>query len=1000
MWSHSNKMVPADTLRWTLVSIRLGLRISVAALAVLTGVPHAIGADAYEGKPIADIRFDPEKQPLSTDQLLGLLPIHTGQPLRAVELQSAIQRLYATGEYSDIAADATLGPQGVILKFLTKPAYFIGNVRVTGVPEPPNEGQLAVATKLELGREFSAEQLKLAADHLVDVMKRNGFYNVTVEPKTSFEEATQQVLVDFQIDPEKRAKYDGVIANGPMNRPIENIIKSTHFLRPFGWFGWRAVTESRTQSGLDNVRSWYPKHDHLAAKVSLVTLDYHPSTNTVTPELAIDSGPLITVRVRGANMSAGKLRSVLPIYEERSVDKDLLVEGTRDIAAYFQTQGYFDARVTYNLALPPSGDELIDYYVDRGPHHKLVKLEIFGNHYFDDETIRERINVIPATLIRYRQGRYSRQYLERDLDAIRALYRSNGFQDVDVTSQEVDDYQGQLGHVAISIEVKEGPQWFVSKLEMEGIPESDRAHLLSILHSTEGQPYSDYNVGSDRDSILDYYFDIGYPAAKFEFSRTDAEQPNNVDLKFTITLGDRVYVRDVLVNGLDRTHPDLVRNRISLKPGDPLSQEQINASQRRLYDLGIFAKVNTGIQDPDGDEPTKYVLYSLEEAGRYLTNVGFGAEIGRIGGGITSLDSPAGTTGFIPRISLGISRLNVLGLGHTISLQTRFSTLEQRALATYLAPQFEGNPNLNLQFSALFDIEHDIRTFSSRREEGSVQLGQRLSRAISLQYRFTFREVAILGKPLISSELIPLLSQQVRVGFPSFAFILDRRDDPLDAHRGIYTTVNFDLADSVFGSQLGFGRMVAQNSTYYPLTKNLVLARSTTFGVIARFAGPVDFPLAERFFAGGSSTDRAFPDFQAGPRDTTTGFPIGGDAQLFNNVELRFPLIGDNIGGVLFNDVGNVYSSVDKISFRFNQHGLQDFNYGVQSFGFGIRYRTPIGPFRADFSLSPNSPRFFGCEGNVNQLLYCGVVNHFPAVPEVQQRINVFQFHISLGQAF
>jgi outer membrane protein assembly factor BamA len=238
------------------------------------------------------------------------------------------------------------------------------------------------------------------------------------------------------------------------------------------------------------------------------------------------------------------------------------------------------------------------------------------------------------------------------------------------------------------------------------------------------------------------------------------------------------------------------------------------------------------------------------------------------------------------------------------------------------------------------------------------------------------------------------------VGFPSFGFILDRRDDPLDAHRGIYTTVNLDLAAAAFGSQVGFGRLVAQNATYYPLTKNVVLARSTTFGVIARFAGPIDFPLAERFFAGGSSSDRAFPDFQAGPRDTTTGFPVGGDAQLFNSVELRFPLIGDNIGGVLFNDVGNVYSSVDKVSFRFNQHGLQDFDYGVQSLGFGIRYRTPIGPFRADFSLSPNSPRFFGCKGTVNELLYCGVLNHIPAVPEVTQRINVFQFHISLGQAF
>lgn len=985
-------MVPAE-LRWSLVSTRLGLRISVAALALLAGIPRAVASGPYEGQLIAEIQFDPEKQPLDIDQLKALLPLHAGQPLRAAELQDAIQRLYATGEYADIAADATLAPKGLILKFVTKPTFFIGNVRVSGVSEPPNQGQLTVATKLELGAEFPADEIKRSVDRLVDVMKRNGFYNVTVKPETSFEDATQQVIIDFQIDPQKRARYDGIIANGPMNRPIENIIKSAKFMRPFGWFGWRPVTESRTQSALDNVRSWYPKHDRLAAKVSLVRLHYHPSTNTVTPELAIDSGPLITVRVRGAKLSGGKLRSLLPIYEERSVDKDLLLEGTRDLAAYFQTQGYFDVRVSYNIALPPNGDELIDYDVDRGPLHKLVKLEIDGNHYFDDETIRERINVIPATLIRYRHGRYSRQYLERDLDAIRALYRSNGFRDVEVTSQEVDDYKGQVGHIAISIQVKEGPQWFVSKLDLEGVPEGDRAHLRSILHSTEGQPYSDYNIGSDRDTILDYYFDNGYPAAKFEFKPTSAEEPNRVDLKFMVTPGERVYVRDVLVNGLERTKPDLVRDRISLKPGDPLSQNQINTSQLRLYDLGIFAKVNTAIQNPDGDEPTKYVLYSLEEAGRYLTNVGFGAEIGRIGGGITSLDSPAGSTGFSPRISLGISRLNFLGLGHTVSLQTRISTLEQRVLANYLAPQFEGNPNLNLQFSVLFDNERDMRTFSSRRKEGSVQLGQRRTRAFSIQYRYTFRKVNILGTPLITPELIPLLSQPVRVGFFSTTFIHDRRDDPLDAHHGVYTTVDLALAAGAFGSQTGFGRLNVQNSSYYQLTKSLVFARSTSFGMIERYAGLPEIPLAERLFGGGSNSDRAFPDFQAGPRDTETGFPIGGNAELFNTFEMRFPLIGDNLGGALFNDMGNVYSSVDKIDLRFRQNGLKDFDYAVQGFGFGIRYRTPIGPVRADFSLSPNSPRFFGFKGSINQLLYGGGT-------QTVQRLNVFQFHFSLGQPF
>ena len=119
-----------------------------------------------------------------------------------------------------------------------------------------------------------------------------------------------------------------------------------------------------------------------------------------------------------------------------------------------------------------------------------------------------------------------------------------------------------------------------------------------------------------------------------------------------------------------------------------------------------------------------------------------------------------------------------------------------------------------------------------------------------------------------------------------------------------------------------------------------------------------------------------------------------------NSLELRFPLLGDNVGGVLFHDAGNVYTSVNDISFRFRQRDLQDFDYMVQSVGFGIRYRTPIGPIRADFSLSPNSPRFFGFQGNRDTLLTCSAPGSVTPCESVRQRINVFQFHFSLGQAF
>ena len=252
--------------------------------------------------------------------------------------------------------------------------------------------------------------------------------------------------------------------------------------------------------------------------------------------------------------------------------------------------------------------------------------------------------------------------------------------------------------------------------------------------------------------------------------------------------------------------------------------------------------------------------------------------------------------------------------------------------------------------------------------------------------------------------MIPLFSQPDRAGIVSFSFINDERDNPIDSTHGYLNTVDLGWAGRQLGSATTFSRLQFSNSTYHRISRNLVFARVFRFGYLQRYAGGVavppdtpsweEVPLAERFFSGGASTNRAFPENQAGPRDLETGFPLGGNAYLFHSEELRFPLYGDNLGGVFFHDMGNVYSSITDINLRFWQINRQDFDYAVHSFGFGVRYRTPIGPIRVDLSLSPDSPRFVGFSGTREQLL-TGT-----GTPNVPQRINIFQFHFSLGQTF
>ncbi len=269
--------------------------------------------------------------------------------------------------------------------------------------------------------------------------------------------------------------------------------------------------------------------------------------------------------------------------------------------------------------------------------------------------------------------------------------------------------------------------------------------------------------------------------------------------------------------------------------------------------------------------------------------------------------------------------------------------------------------------------------------------------------------------------LIPQLVQPVRIGIVSANFVQDRRDNPANPHSGMFNTADVGVAGKFFGSQRSFARVLLRNATYYKLTENLILARQTEFGVIVPFSAPAGLtdqesvPLPERFFAGGADSLRAFAFNEAGPRDAgapvvpggpssqPTGFPLGGNALFINNTELRFPLIGDNIQGVIFHDMGNVYTSVSDISLRYHQSNLQDFNYTVHAAGVGVRYKTPVGPVRVDLAYSLNPPSFQGFNGTPLQLLQCGSTAAAATVPGCQinkQTTGHLQFFFSVGQTF
>ena len=966
--------------------------------------PVALGADdlappsAYEGQPITELRFDPPSQPVMRADLARMVPFQPGMPLHLADVREALKRLYGTGEYSNIEIDTEPAAGGVVLIIRTTEQWFVGPVEVRGkISSPPTESQLANASRLDLGAPFNDPDLDTAQKGLTGLLQRNGLYLAKVDHKVDRDPEHQQVAITFQVNSNKRARLEQPNVVGDTRIPAEQVAKSAKYK---GWFRWKPATDDNTQAGIENVRNKYGKQDRLTASVALDREDYDASQNRVKPTIKADGGPKTKLLTSGAKVSKSNLQKYVPVFDEGTVNRDLLVSGVRNLRDYFQNRGYFDVTVDFQTSNPSADEEDITYVIGLGSRHKVVRVDIQGNRFFTTPQIRERIFLQPAGFVQLRHGRYSEGFARRDKDSIEALYRDNGFRDVKVTITPADDYQGKIGEVAITVAIDEGPQYLVASLQVNGVTRPGKNTIVASLSSVAGQPYSDTNVAMDRDRILGIYQASGYPDATFQSRIAPVPGTHQIAVVYDVVEGKPRFVRDVLISGLHETRHRLVDPNILLKPGDALSWTAMGDTQKNLYDLGVFDKVDMAIQNPDGDVQNKYVLYHLTEGNRYNLAVGAGAEIARIGGSQTSLDNPAGTTGFAPRGDLEVSRLNLWGLGHSLNFKGRYSTLDRRVSINYLAPRYRNVDGRNISVTALYDNTRDVLTYTARRIEGSAQVSQKLSKATTVLWRYTWRDVQVDPATLkINPELIPLQSTPARLAFFSGNIVQDRRDDPVNAHRGIYNTVNVDLVEHYFGGNRNFTRFLARNSYYRKLFGEFILASNTEFGWIHPFnvtpgITPFDYvPISEKFFGGGSTSMRGFPDNQAGPRDTLTGFPIGGNALLFHATEMRFPLLGDNIGGVIFHDLGNVYTDLGSISFRVHQNGLADFNYMVHAVGFGIRYKTPLGPVRIDLAYSINPPTFNGLKGTYQQLLLG------TATPAIQN-VAHFQFFFSIGQAF
>ena len=473
----------------------------------------------------------------------------------------------------------------------------------------------------------------------------------------------------------------------------------------------------------------------------------------------------------------------------------------------------------------------------------------------------------------------------------------------------------KAGEIAVTYTIVEGPQQKFGKVDLVGVDASRLKDVRGLMNAQPGQPFSLVTLSGDRDTVLQYYLAHGFDQVKVEIKQTkEAAGTDKTDVSLDVTEGQQVFVEPSAAVGCGEDQAERCGGTDSgACQGIRWTRRRCCRRRRNLYNIALFNEVMAAVQNPAGDAPQKNVVLQLTEAKRWNVTYGFGfeaqtgtpqpgtiSEASCIQLGLNSLQptvSQEGKPGVSPRVSLDVSRINLRGTEDSLTLHTSYGLLEQVAILTLLNPHLHGSKNFSASLSGGYSNVQDITTFEASTLQGDFRITEKCRRTETFIYDFLYRRVAVDPNTLqVSADLIPLLSQPVRVGGPGVTWFHDSRSPgPLDAVKGNYTTMQTFVASSKFGSQTNFWKLDGTNSTYYQFGKQkYVFARNLRIGYEQAW-GPNPnagndacvgdllttnpscnaIPLPERLYAGGANSHRGFPINGAGPRDLQTGFPGG-----------------------------------------------------------------------------------------------------------------------------
>ena len=928
---------------------------------------------SYEGEKVAIVDLV-ARPSVDVEHLRSLVLQKPGEPYSNQKVQGSVAALKRTGQFSKVEIEVTPETGGLRVAFVMQPAFYIGMIYFPGAAKVFSYPRLLQVVNYPAQEPYEESRVKAAEPALLQFFADNGYFVARLQSETKLDTAHQLADLVFHVTLNKRAKFGRLKVAGPPPQEAARLERALHSFRArlkgASLKAGKPYSPERLQAATTFIRDYLGKENRLASQVRLEQPNYDPETKRADVTFQVTLGPTVAVRAAGARVSKKTLRKLIPIYEENAIDQDLVEEGARNLVSYFQGKGFFDVKVKPQVQNEPSQVSVV-YQIDKGNKHRVMSVNIAGNHHFDEADLADQVTVQKGRF--YLRGKFSQQLLDRSVKNLTAFYQDAGFTDVKVEPEVID----REPKVYVTFKIVEGEQSLVDSLQITGNKSKTIAALAPDgLKLEPGQPYSRTRLDQDRSQIIASYLNSGYLNVDFKSTaRPLPGRPHQLALTYLVEEGPQVNVNQVTYLGGEHTRQSFIDSNTTVEAGAPLSEGKLLESESKLYNLGIFDWTNVSPRKPITDQKEEDVLVKVHEASRNAITWGWGLEStprsGTLSSGIVALPGLP-TVGlpasfkviekniFSPVGSLEYTRINLRGRGETASIATLLSRLDQRASFTYTQPQFR-----SLNWSALWSLSAERTSqnplFTARLGSGSFQVERVLDAAKTkrLQFRYTFQRTTLTDLRILN--FIPPEDENIRNSMLSGSFVHDSRDKPLDAHKGVFQTVDLSISPKLIGSTDNLVRFFGQAAFYREMKPWMVWANNFRLGLVKAFAGS-HVPISEEFFSGGYDSLRGFPLNGAGPQapaelcskpndpsSCTLGsitVPTGGHQLFIFNSEGRFPIpVKKGLGGVIFYDGGNVYSRIGFSRF------FRDYS---NTLGFGLRYDTPVGPVRIDIGRNLN----------------------------------------------